>query len=123
MTSRPPLGTIASAAAIGAAIGGAAGAVLALMRHAPVVPFALWGAFVVGLVFPVIIVSMLADLRIARLGSVADKRARAMKPKRVLDVASTRAAVAIEAGELNRATELMAQIPEGASKDGQVLLV
>jgi hypothetical protein len=115
--------TTIRAALLGVALGGALGCAFSFMGEMPVAPLTVSIALGLGLVLPLVTWSMLADLRLARLGSREEKRAAAAKPLGRLTIASSRAAVAIEAGDLESAARAIAHLPEVALKDGIVSLV
>jgi hypothetical protein len=80
-------------------------------------------AVALGIVLPVLVVRMHADLRLARLGTQEEKRLAARRPLRRFAIHSASAAVAIEASELSLAVEALGRIPAMSTKDGNVTLV
>lgn len=120
MTPRPALGMTALSIVSGALLGGGVGLAVAIMRRVHAAPLVAVGAVLFGILLPLIVSGIHVDLRIARLGSLAEKRSRAWQRKGAFVIASTRAAVAVEAGELDTAEALLGKLP---ALDGQVRLV
>jgi hypothetical protein len=108
---------------LGLVVGAVLGLLMAVTRNAPVLPFTVATALLTSIVMPLVVASMHADLRLARLGTLEEKRARAAQRIGPLSIASSRAAVAIEAGDLGAAAAAMARIPRLSSGDGNVSIV
>ena len=123
LTRHHDLGTTPRAALLGIALGAGLGLAMALMGGVPVVPITASMAASGGLVLTLVTWTMLGDLRVARLGSLEDKRAAAAKPLGPFTIASSRAAVAIEAGDMDSAARAIARLPKVALQDGVVELV
>jgi len=123
LTRHQALRTTTRAAVLGIALGAGLGLTIALLGGVLVVPITASMAASGGLALAFATWAMLGDLRVARLGSLEDKRAAAAKPLGRFTIASSRAAVAIEAGDMDSAARAIALLPNVALQDGVVALV
>ena len=95
---------------LGLVLGALIGTLMALRMNAPPLVGALLCSPLLGVIVPVIWMRVVRDARVARLGTLAEKRRLAALPMGPFVTSAARVAVALEAGDLQSARYKMAQL-------------